>query len=275
MKPIHIHYAVQACDIKSYQGNKRFCGDDRTMLSKKSFKSLVQSIKLCADLKPETVHHVAIFDDHCTEDLRALHQRCIDQYSSDQISFEVIPLPKQETASAGIRESIRACYLWMQKHGQDFVFQIQDDYMFDQDAMYEMIDIWYQIFNETQSHAVINPWNDPDLWYSLYRNKSTPRAFIPGKNRYWIQGYDTACTFLTSHQQFSQHWDLYNDFFYLIDKIDKTNGMLENKSLNHMFVQRGILMLMPVDSVAWHMQAPEDEDPYIPWQPIWDAIDVS
>ena len=80
---------------------------------------------------------------------------------------------------------------------------------------------------------------------------------------------------MTSHHQFSQHWDLYNNFFYLIDKIAKTDGMLEQRSLNYMFVRRGILGLVPVNSLAWHMQMEEDRDPYIPWQPIWDAIDVS
>ena len=50
--------------------------------------------------------------------------------------------------------------------------------------------------------------------------------------------------------------------------------MLEQRSLNYMFVQRGVLGLVPVNSLAWHMQMEEDRDPYIPWQPIWDAIDV-
>lgn len=39
-----IHYALQTCDLKSYQNQKRFCGDNRTDLSKKSLKSLILSV---------------------------------------------------------------------------------------------------------------------------------------------------------------------------------------------------------------------------------------
>lgn len=272
---IHVHYAFQSCDIKSYQNAKRYCGDDRTELSKKSIKSFLQSVKHCVDKQSNTHHTIAIFDDHCTEDLRAFHQKCIKEFSSDNIKIEVIELPAQPTAADGIRESIRACYLWLQDNGKDFVYQIQDDYVFADSAVYEILDVWQQMHNDTESDIVVSPWNDPDIWYSEYRYRPTPRTIVQGKHRYWIQSYDCACTFLTSHRQFSQHWDLYNDFFYLIANLKKTGGLLENKSLNYMFVQRGVLMLVPMTSLAWHMQADEDKDPYVPWEPIWDSIDVS
>ena len=279
-QPIYIDYAMQSCDVKTYQSTTdRFCGNDRTLLSKKSLKSFLQSVKYCADQVDNVVHRIAIFDDNCTEDLRAFRAKCIEQFSSDSIKIQVINLPGQPTPFQGIRESIRECYLWLQEHGEDLVYQIQDDYMFDKAAIYEMVDVWQQMFQETDSHAVISPWNDPDLWAATapdgYRNRASQRTVVPGKHRYWIQYYDCSCSFLTSHKQFSQHWDLYNDFFYLIDKIDKTDGLLEQRSLNYMFVKRGILGLVPINSLAWHMQQIDDRDPYIPWEPIWDAIDVT
>ena len=277
---IHIHYAVQSCDVKTYQSTtERFCGNDRTLLSKKSLKSFLQSVKYCAELQDNTVHHIAIFDDNCTDDLKTFRNQCIEQFQSDRIEIQIINLPGQPTPEAGIRESIKECYFWLQEHGEDFVYQIQDDYMFDKAAIFEMLDVWQQMFQETNTHAVISPWNDFDIWASAspngYRNRATNRTVVPGKHRYWIQYYDCSCSFLTSHKQFSQHWDLYNDFFYLIDKIGRTDGLLEQRSLNYMFVQRGVLGLIPVNSLAWHMQREEDRDPYIPWEPIWDAIDVS
>lgn len=276
---IHIHYAIQMCDVKTYQSTtQRFCGNDRTLLSKKSLKSFLQAVKYANEQTDNLVATIAIFDDNCTEDLRAFRDRCIEQFKSDRVQFEIIYLPGQPTPSAGIRESIRECYLWLQDHGRDFVYQIQDDYMFEKTAIHEMLDVWQQMYQETDTHAIISPWNDPDLWADNnrgYRNRATQRAVIMGLRRYWIQYYDCSCSFLTSHQQFSKHWDLYNDFFYLIDKITKTDGMLENKSLNYMFVHRGVLGLIPINTLAWHMQQENDKDPYIPWEPVWDAIDVS
>jgi hypothetical protein len=40
-----------------------------------------------------------------------------------------------------------------------------------------------------------------------------------------------------------------------------------------MFTQRGILGIMPMNSVALHMQGPAEKDPYIDWKTLWDSID--
>jgi hypothetical protein len=85
--------------------------------------------------------------------------------------------------------------------------------------------------------------------------------------------YDCSCSWLTSKEQFSKNWDLYLDFFKLIAAMEPE--ALENKSLNYMFTRRGILGLMPVQSLAFHMQSDQEKDPHIDWRPIWDAIDIN
>lgn len=272
---IHIHYAVQTCDQKSWQGRPRICGDDRTLLSKKSLVSLFESIENCVKRNSKMQHNVVIIDDHSSAELIDFLAKCQQKYSSDYVKIELQPLQK-----TGIRNSIQACYEWMSKNGQDLVYQVQDDYLFAPTAIYDVIDIFYQMLAETKIHAVISPFNDAWLWLTAYRNRTTPRAVIVGGNDYWIQYYDMSCSFLTSHAQFIQHWDLYNIFFNLIDKIDHnrdSNGksILENKSLNYMLTQRNVLGLVPVRTLAHHMQTEQDVDPFAPWQLIWDKIDVN
>jgi hypothetical protein len=65
---------------------------------------------------------------------------------------------------------------------------------------------------------------------------------------------------------------LYDKFLHLTEHKDKG---LERKSLNYLFTQRGILGLVPINSMAFHMQSDFEKDPYIDWKPIWDSINVT
>lgn len=265
---IDFHYAMQTCDVASYQNLPRYCGNDRSLLTQKSITSFLNSVSYVAETKKETIHHVCVIDDNSTKETQNYINRAIAHYTKSNLTIE---FKKLETS--GISNSIRSCYHWLEQNGKDFVYQVQDDYIFLPNTILNMASIWFQMYNETKSHAVVTPYHDTYIWLQHYRNKSTPRAFILGSQDFWIQTYDVACTFFTSKQQFSQHWDLYNDFFYLIDnKNDK--GDLENKSLNYMFTRRAILGLMPVRSLALHMQTELEKDPYIDWQPWWESIQL-
>jgi hypothetical protein len=265
---MQIHYAYQTCDVKSYQGLKRFCGDDRTELSKKSLKSFLLSVKYCAENNTDIKHNILIIGDQCSENLKDFILTCKEQFTEENISIDFFEM-KEKT---GIKNSIEECYLWLQKNGKDLVYQVQDDYLFTETAIYEMIDLFLQIKSETGSECLISPYNDSWYWLALYRNRSTPRTVIVSKHRYWIQYYDMSCCFMTSHNVFREHWDLYHAFFTLID--DKTNSDLENLSLNYMLTQRGILGLVPINSLAFHMQSEVDKDPHIDWKPHWDNIKI-
>ena len=269
MNQIEIHYALQTCDVKSYQGQKRYASDNRTEISKKCIKSFLESIKHCSEQK-ESVHHIAIIDDQCTQELKNFIHDCYKSFSSDKIIIEYI-----ELSDTGIRKSIEYCYHWLQKNGKDLVYQVQDDYLFSKNAIFDMIAIYEQIKIETNNDSIICPFNDSWLWLTAYRNRSTPRTVIVGKHGYWIQYYDTSCSYLTSHEQFSQHWDLYHHFFELIDRVSNGKNNLENVSLNYMFTKRGVLGLVPVNSVAFHLQSDLEKDPHIDYKSLWDSISVA
>lgn len=263
---IKIHYAVQVCDTASYQGDDRFCGQDRTLLSKKSLSSLLSAIRFCKNKTQDaSSHYLHIIYDNTSDSLIKWIENLVDSVDDIEITVESLS-PK-----TGIAESIRRCYQWLTDNGQDFVFQIQDDYIFDQSAIFESINVFYNILNKTQSHAIMQPFNDVHYWDSEYRYRATPRCVELGSKGYWIQIYDTSCSFLTSHWQFCQHWDLYEDFFRLIPLKEKNN--LENKSLNYMFTKRGILGLTSVNTLSHHIQV--TPDPYVDWKKLWDEIDVN
>ena len=264
-----VHYAIQTCDINSYQNQKRYASDSKTEISKKCIKSFLESVRECLLKKPEIKHTVAIIDDHSTNELVSFIEECVIEYSDIFINFIKL------TEKTGIAKSIESCYEWLRDNGKGLVYQVQDDYLFTRNAILDMIDIYEQILAESGSQSIISPWNDSWLWLTHYRNRQTPRIVIVGRKGYWIQYYDMSCSFMTSHEQFTKHWDLYTIFFYMIDRIKQNNNDLENKSLNYMLTQRNVLGLVPVNSLAFHLQSDLEKDPHIDYKPLWDSINVT
>ena len=86
------HYALQICDVKSYQNLKRYASDDRTEISKKCIKSFLESIKLCCVTHPHINHTIAIINDHSSADLIKFVKKCILKYTSPSIQLHLIPL---------------------------------------------------------------------------------------------------------------------------------------------------------------------------------------
>jgi hypothetical protein len=227
----------------------------------------LSSVKYCSKQYPESLHHIAIIDDQCTAELKEFLDACSQQFTSDNIKIDIIRYDEP----LGIRKSIENCYHWLQNNGKNLVYQIQDDYLFSEKAVCDMVDAYFQIKIETNSESIISPYNDSYNWLTTYRNKVTPRAVIVGKNGYWIQYYDMSCSFMTSHNQFGKHWDLYNTFFRLVDEKDEG---LESKSLNHILTKRKVLGLVPINSLAFHLQTEIEKDPHIDYRPLWNSVEI-
>jgi hypothetical protein len=265
---IEIHYAIQMCDVRNYQVENRFCTDNKTELSKKSLKSFLNSVNFCINKEDKTSHIVKIFEDDCTEELIEYINKCIKENTNDNIVIDI-----EHLNGAGIANSIQSCYEWLKDEGTNLVYQIQDDYLFTEGAIYYSIDMFYQLFQNYETHPIICPYIDPDFMRN-YKGRSIPRLIELGKHSYWTQVYDTSCSFLTSHAQFCKHLDLF-DIFYGLVRQKKVNGNiidLENKSLNYIFTQRGVLGVTPINGLTFHMQSEAEKDPYIDWKPIWDSI---
>jgi hypothetical protein len=263
---VYINYALQTCDVKSHQGQPRYCGDNRTQLSKKSIKSLCDSIKFAADKNANAYHTLKIIDDNSTAELVDYIYATAKNYEQD--NFKIIV--EELKTKGGLSNSIRACYEWLRDTPADLVYQVQDDYIYYPTAIHEMLQVWYQILHETEKHCIVNPWNDSWLWLTFYRNRATPRTVIVGQDRYWIQYYDMSCSFLTSHLVFTSNYDLMEMFLFLVD--NRPDKDLENKSLNYLLTERGILGIVPVNSLALHVQSELEKDPHIDWEELWNSI---
>ena len=186
--------------------------------------SFFLSIEECIKIQPGTYHHVNIIDDNsCIEHIEYL-KYLVKYFNKGNLKVQL-----SSSSSSGIVETIKDCWNWLEQEGKQLVFQVQDDYLFEKNAIFEIIDVFLQIDNDLNTHPIVIPYNDPYLWNTTYKYNPTPRVIMPGKNRYWVQTYDISCTFLTSKIQFSKHWDMYEKFVTLgsdhsrveIDSINK------------------------------------------------------
>lgn len=267
---IHFHYALQTCDSANNSTSNRYCSNSRSEITKKSVLSFLKSIKNVAnrDVGDDQYHNIIIVDDNSSRDTIIYLYKLINYFNCNNININLCHLE-----NSGIMNSIRYCYNWLEQNGIDIVYQVQDDYLFEETAIFEMIDIFMQLKKDCGTESIITGYNDPYLWNYVYRYASTPRTVIPGISRYWIQSYDIACTFLTSKSQFSNNWDLYELFLNM--PSTGINGKLESLNLNYMFTKKRILGLLPIKSVALHMGSEIEKDPYIDWKLLWNSIDTS
>jgi hypothetical protein len=259
-----IHYALQTCDIASNQVESRYCCDSKSELIRKCVTSFFQSLHTAAERERSFEHVVMILDDHSTENTIYFLEECVKIYSKYNVKVELTRLKNR-----GIMNSIGACYNWLIESPADLVYQVQDDYLFTKSAITEVIDVYIRIINETGAESIVTPYNAPYTWNGSYKNKPSPRTMFFGEKRYWIQIYDISCSFLTSKKNFINNKDLLDYFLTL----DPKGPELESVSLNKILVERGILGVSPIESIALHMQGEYEKDPYVDWKLLWDSID--
>jgi hypothetical protein len=269
----HVHYAVQTCDVAFNQVAQRYCNTDKATVVRKCVTSFFAAVLGAAQRDRAVQHVVCVIDDRSSPDTVAYLRRLVRAYTRDNVTAAFVPLAAV-THQTGVMASIRATYEWLRDHGQDLVYQVQDDYLFHPDAVVELLDAYAQLRAEHGTQPVLSPWNRAALWRRPvgeggYRGWASPRMVTVGRARYWIQMYDTSCSFLTHVEQLRRQWDLIEAFLALPPRGLPPDGRLESVSLNLMFTKREVLGMMPVDSLALHVQAEEDKDPHVDWREWW------
>jgi hypothetical protein len=265
-----VHYAIQTCDIvltntdPKDKPHPRYCSDDKGEILQKSLTSFFTSLEYCVWAAPKVHHYIKIFDDHSSDRTLGYFERLIKRFACDNIHIEIHHLEGR-----GIMNSTRECYTWMDQEGKELVYQIQDDFLWHKNCIFEMIDIFNQTMQETTNHLLIFPNNEPWPWHGFYRYKLVPRMLVPGAFRYWVSTYDVPSGFMTSVTEFRKHWDLYEKYFAL----PPYHPELETLSLNKILCESRTYGIKPVDSMAFHLQYAPNKEPYMDWKTYWDAVE--
>jgi len=262
---VTINYALQTHDLGNRENVTRYCGKSRSEITEKCVTSFMFSVDTFAQVHTNCKQIVHIFDDHSTATTVQFLEYIATYFTKPNVEVRLIHLEDR-----GILNSIKTCYQCMRDVDADIVYQVQDDYLFTKECLLEMVDVFVQVQKDVGKDPIVFPYNDPYIWTGIYRYQMTPRIIIPAAKRYWISIYDLSCSFMTSREQFNQHWDLYDEFFRILGSppYDK----LESESINKILTERHVPGVSPLTSAALHMQSEFFKDPYVDWKFLWDSV---
>lgn len=248
---------LQSHSIHNNQANiKRYMHDDKAEISYRCIKSLINSIEWCLQKENNINIKLKIFDDHSDEKFLVRLKKLLEKTSIEH------DLESLETR--GIMPSIRACYEHGKDHGKDLVYFAQDDYLYFETAIWEMVDAYFQFTKETNREICIYPFDDP---YRYHIRPPILSAMILGSKRHWKTAYHTASCFMVTHHTLVNHWDLFYNM-----ATHEVNSIMEDATINILFRERQHLLFTPIPSLALHSQSEFEKDPYIDWVPLWEKF---
>lgn len=233
----------------------RYCEAPKSEVSRRCLKSLVKTINYANRALAGIEIQLQVFDDH-SDNLEAVEE----VLSQLTVPYVVTPLETR-----GIMPSILRCYEHGKDYGKQIVYFIQDDYLYYETALWEMI-VDYQRFSIMigVDHLSFFPWNDPYRYWA--HNTVEVSHIVQGVRRHYRTNMHPSCCFLTHIDVIRDNWDL----FYAMG-TSRIHKYMEMETIGKLFIDRGYWMFSPIPSQALHMQFEVDKDPYIDWRTLWDA----
>jgi ubiquinone/menaquinone biosynthesis C-methylase UbiE len=243
----------------------RYCGNSKLEVSKRCVSSLFNTIENCIQKSENTKYKLIVVDDHSDQEFLT--------FIDDKISTAKFPVEVIHLETSGIMQSIGRCYQIGKDHGKDLVYFAQDDYLYYETALWEMIDAYFQFTQHTGHQVCIFPYDDP----SRYSQHMFTKILL-GAKRHWRTAFATASCFLTPHKTIVDNWDLFEKMGQV-----KYDEYCEDLSINRLFTNfEGLphreikhLLFTPIPSVALHMGAISFKDPYINWEDLWGKFEIA
>lgn len=234
-------------------GMVRYGCEDKAEIVKRCVRSLVKSMNYAVQVLPNVNFRLQVFDDHSDD---ASIETLKETLATAQFETNL-----EHLETRGIMPSILRCYEHGGEHGKDMVYYAQDDYLFCETAIWEMIEEFYDASQKLGNWCVIYPYDDP--WRYVPHN-IVPVEIVLGRKRHWRRNYKTASPFMTHVDVIRKQWDL----LYKMGTHAVT-GDMEDNTINKLFSERGYTLLTPIPSLALHFQFDTEKDPYIDWREWW------
>lgn len=252
---------LQTHSKKSAQNKKRYTGTDKKEVMRRCVASLIDSLNYANNLNPDLIIRLKIFDDHSDEKslelLKSLTLKC---------DFEV---DLESLKTNGIMPSILKCYEYGRDHGRDWVYFIQDDFLFQENSIDLMLFAINQFSANTGKPASIHAFNDP-YEYMMPENTALKSHIVASKDRYWRTNIHAVFSMMTHSSVIQKNWDLFEKM-----GRSKYSPNMETLSISKIFYEREYFQFTPIPSLALHMQYESEIDPYLNWREWWDKYEVA
>jgi 2-polyprenyl-3-methyl-5-hydroxy-6-metoxy-1,4-benzoquinol methylase len=249
-------------DNQQHLGFSRYCDAPKSEVQRRCTRSLIESInyaKVLFNAKQETKFQLVVYDDHSDE---SAIKELKNNLNLATFPTQFIPLD-----TYGIMPSILKCYEHGLEHGIDIVYFAQDDYLYDTNAIYDMMVTLIDTTIKLGNYSSVYPFNDPYRYY-IPENTAVKSHIIQSQGRHWRTQTATASCFMTWWPVIQQEWDLFEAMGNHPIESD-----MEDNTINRLFHERGYYLFVPMPSLALHMQYDTEKDPYMNWREWWDRYD--
>ena len=236
---------------KTSQTWKRIIPDiDKETLILTCFKSLITSINsFQKKYKDELKIKLHLVDDGHQE---YFNQKLISL--SDQLNVEN---KYYKNKNQGNKQSFQKC-LELSKNFDDLVFFVEDDYLFEQNAIEECVLSYSRIATLLDQDIIISP---TDYWF--YYDTLYNTSVVLGANYKFRFVGETLMTFLTSKKIIEKNYDL-------IEKVSLEENDPFEKPLHDLYKKHPCLA--PIGSLSYHISTiASGTTPHSDWKKTWDS----
>jgi hypothetical protein len=237
---------------------KRFVNQPKSEITRRCTQSLVETINYAQKLLPDSEFELVVYDDHSDE---LTVNEIKNNLNIATFKTQFIPLETR-----GIMPSILKCYEHGRDYGKEIVYYAQDDYLYDERAIHDMIHTMFFTSNALGTHTSIYPFDDPYRY--IPENTVVQSHIIRHQGRHWRTQNASASCFMTHHKVITDNWDLLEAM-----GNHELNNKIEDNTINKLWQQRGYYLFVPIPSLALHMQYDTEMDDQIDWLSWWKKYD--
>ena len=250
------------------QNKKRIFEYPKIEYALRSLNSLIKNIKYLNNNNNLEVKLKIVEDDSSDENLMKIS----DMINNSNLDIEVINhknnihknIIKKQTNNATFSNlsSLLKCFEIAKDEGKDLVFFIEDDYIFFESALDEIVTSYERISSQINRELFICPTDYP----YFYMNSQKTNVLI-GSKRHWRLVSKTLCSFITSHTLIKKYWSNFYD--NCLDRHDPFE-----KYLNKIYEKE--ICISPIKSLSLHMTNINSSyglSPFIDYKSLWDEND--
>jgi len=252
------------------QNKKRIFEYPKIEYALRSLNSLIKNIKYLNNNNNNNleVKLKIVEDNSSNENLKKIS----DMIKSSNLDIEVINhknnvhknIIKKQTNNSTFSNlsSLLKCFEIAKDEGKDLVFFIEDDYIFFESALNEIVTSYERISSQINRELFICPTDYP---YFYMNNQKT--NILIGSKRHWRLVSKTLCSFITSHSLIKEYWSNFYD--NCLDRHDPFE-----KYLNKIYEKE--ICISPIKSLSLHMTNVNSSyglSPFIDYKSLWDEND--
>jgi hypothetical protein len=235
----------------------RYVGHSKSVVSKTCVSSLAHTLVNLKRAYPANSVRLHIIDDRSSEDVLTHFTQLLDWMRENGCETSMSALDGE-----GLLHSCRRQYEYGRDHARDLVYFAQDDYLFYPNAAKLMVEQYVSASTVVGQPVSIFPYNDPHEY--IMENSALKCNLIQGSDRYWRTNIHPACCFMTHVSVVRNNWDLFDAFWQ-----HEVNGTMELDTISRLFWERQYVLLVPIPSLALHLQYDTERDPFLDWENLW------